>query len=329
MRVSVVIPLYNKVGLVGQTIGSVLAQTSQEFEIVVVDDGSTDQSAAVVRSFDDPRIRLLEQRNAGAAAARNAGIKASRGEWIAFLDADDLWLPDHLAQHMALLDRHPQLQWSSGFFERRSKSGTPRVALDLGFLSRQMEGEVVRDALSLLPRGFLWTGAMVVRKSVFAEVGYLDPALRTAEDLDMWLRIALRHPRMAYCIKPTALYSVDVDNSLTRQRVSNPTALPHFLFARKHLPDLSALPPDGSEAARSLARGLVAIGIKRLLLSGHPVVALQVVDEFRDLLGASACSRFRLLALAPALLLRAGFAAKQLLKRYGTVTVQPFPGNMP
>ena len=315
MKVSVVIPLYNKEHLVGETIRSVLSQSFSDFEIVVVNDGSADRSADVVRSFNDLRINLIEQANAGVSAARNAGIKASQGEWIAFLDADDLWLPGNLAGHMAILDRNPELVWSAGLFERRSKNGKTRVAADLDFLSRQMEGEVVRDALALLSRGFVWTGAVLVRKDVFAEVGYLDPALRTAEDLDMWLRIALRHPRIAYCAKPIAAYSVDVDNSLTRQRVTNPTALPHFLFARKHLPLASAFPPDRRESARALARGLVVIGIKKLLLSGNAKVALQVVSEFEDLLGESACSRFRLTALAPVPLLRAGFAAKQLLKR--------------
>ena len=111
--ISVVIPAYNSAAQLARALDSVLAQTRPAEEILVVDDGSTDATAEVARSYGDA-VRLIAQANAGAAAARNAGIRAARGTWIAFLDADDEWLPDRLALQTDILDRRPDLVWVSG-----------------------------------------------------------------------------------------------------------------------------------------------------------------------------------------------------------------------
>src|SRR5947209_3795753 len=105
MRVSVIIPLYNKAPYVRRTLDSVRAQTFADYEVIVVDDGSTDGGAAVVEGFGDPRFRLIAQPNAGPGAARNRGLAEAGGEFVAFLDADDEWLPTFLERSLALLDR--------------------------------------------------------------------------------------------------------------------------------------------------------------------------------------------------------------------------------
>jgi len=105
--VSVVIPAFNAVRFLTGSIPSVLAQTWTDFELIVVDDGSTDATAACVQAFDDPRIRLVSQTNRGLAGARNGGIREARGTYIAFLDADDLWHPEKLARHVAHLQSQP------------------------------------------------------------------------------------------------------------------------------------------------------------------------------------------------------------------------------
>ena len=106
--ISVIIPLYNKETGIATALRSVLAQTYQDFEIVIVDDGSTDSSVAIVETFNDPRIRLIRQQNAGVSAARNKGIAEAKGEYVAFLDADDEWLPEFLAEIRTLQQKYPE-----------------------------------------------------------------------------------------------------------------------------------------------------------------------------------------------------------------------------
>ena len=108
MIISVVIPLYNKEKKIEYTLKSVFTQTFQNFEIVIVDDGSTDNSVEEVEKFTDSRIRLIHQTNAGVSAARNRGIEAASGELIAFLDADDVWMPEYLATQYGLYQKYPE-----------------------------------------------------------------------------------------------------------------------------------------------------------------------------------------------------------------------------
>ena len=118
-RVSVVIPVYNLGDCVARALESVLAQTRRPDEIIVVDDGSTDRTAQELEKYKD-RIRYLRQDNAGVSVARNHAIRAARCEWIAFLDGDDEWMPGYLEAQLALLERNPDLIWSSGNFLRHS-----------------------------------------------------------------------------------------------------------------------------------------------------------------------------------------------------------------
>ncbi|NLZ30356.1 MAG: glycosyltransferase family 2 protein, partial [Methanomicrobiales archaeon] len=107
-EVSVVIPLYNKAPYIARALSSIIAQTRQDFEVIVIDDGSTDGGEEIVRGFDDPRIRVIRQENRGVSAARNRGIEAARADFIAFLDADDEWMPTHLGALLRLRGRYPR-----------------------------------------------------------------------------------------------------------------------------------------------------------------------------------------------------------------------------
>jgi glycosyltransferase involved in cell wall biosynthesis len=311
--VSVVIPLFNKKNYVANAVQSVLAQTFQDFEIIVVNDGSTDGSAEVVKACNDSRINLIEQTNAGVSAARNTGITASRGEWIAFLDADDIWLPNNLASHLAIINLNPHISWSAGNFllcQGGQKKREISIPTDL---IQRMDNGVAPDALELLSRGLFCTITVIVRKSIFKEIGLMDTTLKTAEDLDLWLRIALRYPRLAYCLIPIAEYR-DVPESLSRSKITDPQSLAHFEFARKYLKVSRELAADRGAIVLTLCRNLVETGIKKLLLSGHTEAAVDAIREFTELIEPSTRYRLQLFAKVPGRFLHQGFLTVQTLR---------------
>lgn len=180
---SVVIPAWNRQSLVGRTIRSCLAQDFQDFEIVVVDDGSTDDTRGAVLAFGDPRIRYIRQDNAGASAARNRGGAEARGRYIAFLDSDDEFLPGKLsAFHAAIGDTGSEVCWYSPLWFHRG-DGNRLLKPERPIA----EGERVGDYL-FASDGLMQTSTLVIPRDLFLKVGF-DPALRTLEDLDLCLRL--------------------------------------------------------------------------------------------------------------------------------------------
>ncbi len=188
--VSVVIPTYNMRIFVGEAINSVLRQTYQDFEIVVVDDGSTDGTRELVSHFQsDKRVRYVYQDNRGLAGARNRGIRESHGQTIAFLDADDLWLPAKLEKQMQTLGTNPDVDVVYCAFRPIDTAG------NVLFLNYDLR--IIRPSLyeELMYRNVIaGSGSSVlVRAKCFAEVGLFDENLLACEDLDMWRRLALAH----------------------------------------------------------------------------------------------------------------------------------------
>jgi glycosyltransferase involved in cell wall biosynthesis len=172
--VSVIIPVFNREQFVGQAIESALKQTYPSVEIIVIDDGSTDNTAVVVNAFKG-RLRHVHSENGGPAAARNRGLELAQGEFIAFLDSDDLWPADKLKMQLQYLLAHPEIQYTIGqvtFFLEPGASPPP------GFRKELLEGPRVGRLLQ----------AMVARKAVFDVVGPFDSRLRTAEDVDWFCR---------------------------------------------------------------------------------------------------------------------------------------------
>ena len=197
----VVISLYNKEKFVGATIESVLAQTFGDWRLMVVDDGSTDKGAEVVRRFGDPRISLIQQKNQGVGPARNAGIHAGKAEWIAFLDADDLWNADHLAELDALRRKFPEAALIGCGFARFSGDPAPRAHSGGG--ERRLARYFAESALG---RELFFTSSAAVRRSAFATVGDFEP-LPGNEDVEMWARLALHGP-VAVSSKKTVNYRI-------------------------------------------------------------------------------------------------------------------------
>jgi glycosyltransferase involved in cell wall biosynthesis len=198
-EISVIIPTYNMANFIQEAIQSVLDQTFSDFEIVVVDDGGTDNTVDVVKAFKDPRIRYIYQENHGVSSARNSGIRASSGEFIAFLDSDDAWLPRSLEIKKELLDVHPDAALiCSDIYLVNVSAGkaVSRFWHDILFYSSKSVARAAKQpVIELITRGcFIVPTTTVVRRSVFARVGYFDESLRTWEDWDMFVRIARSFP---------------------------------------------------------------------------------------------------------------------------------------
>lgn len=211
-KFSVVIPLYNKGPHIERALMSVLKQTFQNFEIIVVDDGSTDNSAEIVKTVHDTRIHLIQQENAGVSAARNRGIKESKADLIAFLDADDEWLPTFLETILRLNEKFPEAGlYASAFqvFKIYNKIVNPDYKL---IPPAPWEG--------LLPNYFLTStlghfpissSAVCVPKRIFLDIGEFRLGVRWGEDSDMWGRIALKYP-IAYSRQVGSIYHQKAEN---------------------------------------------------------------------------------------------------------------------
>jgi Glycosyl transferase family 2 len=184
--VSVVIPNYNHARYVADAIRSVLAQTYRCYEIIVVDDGSTDDSRAVVAGFGD-RVTCIHQPNAGLSAARNTGIRASTGSLIGVLDADDLYEPEYLEVLVSALREHPDAGGVHCGYRFVDDQNRPLPQVE----ARALEPDALHRAL--LDGNFLVPESILLRKSVYDDVGVFDEALRACEDWDVWLRAAARH----------------------------------------------------------------------------------------------------------------------------------------
>jgi O-antigen/teichoic acid export membrane protein/glycosyltransferase involved in cell wall biosynthesis len=232
--ISVIIPACNAAPYLKRCIDSALTQTFQAVEILVVDDGSTDETAEIVAGYGD-KVRYVRQDNAGVSAARNAGIRLARGEWIALLDADDQWRPHHLANAVAVLQKHPDLKWY-GAPSNQYLQETGQVLLNLERKSRHIlpDADYFDDYMvAFPPRAWFATATMVIHNSVFKHVGLFDPERRVGEDLDMWFRIGLKYPKVGYGPE-VACNKYERGDSLSRSRISNPgKALQRYMEAEK------------------------------------------------------------------------------------------------
>lgn len=214
-KISIVVPLFNKAAFVSEALESVRAQTLAAYEIIVVDDGSTDEGAEIVRKLDCANLHLITQTNAGVSVARNRGIEAARGDFVAFLDADDRYAPGFLEGIACLVARYPAAAmyctaykrfWDDG---RREFCRLQHVALNTGVILNDFYGAWCSGA-------FTFTSAIAIRRNVFDDLTLRFPeGERLGEDQDLWFRIAERH-QVAYLNTASVDYRMGVAGSATQ-----------------------------------------------------------------------------------------------------------------
>lgn len=207
-------PLYNKAPYVRKAVESVVGQTCRDWELIVVDDGSTDGGGDIVTSIADPRIRLVRQENAGVSAARNRGVALSgeaafRSPYICFLDADDWWEPTFLEEMAGLIKRYPDagIYGTSYYIVKNGKKRLAPIGVEEGFDEGEINYCRVYAKTLCMP---LTSITVVMSRAVFDESSGFKPHLKLGEDFDLWIRIALKH-KVVFLNKPLSNYNQDVD----------------------------------------------------------------------------------------------------------------------
>lgn len=218
MKFSVVIPLYNKREHILYTLKSVLAQTMKDYEILVIDDGSLDDSLGVVQKVVSPKIRIFKQKNQGVSVARNVGIENAKGEYISFLDADDIWHPDYLQTIDRLTRSYPQSDIYVTAYEVLMKNGKINQSAQL----TPEEGCLESYWATLDQKyDFVWTSATTVKRETLQKAGMFRPGEKIGQDLDMWARVARINPRIAYSSKICVTYTRNAqENARSRVKVA-------------------------------------------------------------------------------------------------------------
>lgn len=210
--VSVIIPTYNRARLIGEAIASVLAQTYADFELIVVDDGSTDDTEMVVREFTDSRLIYVKQENRGRSHARNRALNLARGRYIAFLDSDDLYLPDKLALQVRYLDSHPRVGMIYTSAYCIDYSGN---ALHEKYVA-SVSGKIYKSIAFFRPVTITLPTVMA-RRELFSKAGGFDERMYRFEDTDMWRRLS-KETIIAALPEFTCKLRTHTDNSLAAQR---------------------------------------------------------------------------------------------------------------
>ncbi|ARV20388.1 putative glycosyltransferase EpsJ [Curvibacter sp. AEP1-3] len=230
MKFSVVIPLYNKAPYIEFTLHSVLAQTCPNFEVVVVDDGSLDSGPELVQRLAelDARVRLVQQPNGGVSAARNTGIAAARGDWVAFLDADDWWHSDYLATQAAAIAAKPDVHMAATLL-RRVPDAVNWNPLPWPAMPADVEPALITDLPTRWMHGIpFFTSSVVVRRELLlAKQPCFVMGESHGEDLDLWFRLA-EVTNIAHTAKALVAYRTESTGSLTK--LHTPDGLPPYLL---------------------------------------------------------------------------------------------------
>lgn len=214
---SVIIPLFNKEKYIQKTLESVLKQSFVDFEVIIVNDGSTDGSEAIIKQFKDSRIRYFKTKNHGAAHARNIGIDTAKADYIAFIDADDLWLENHLETLKNLINEFPNAGIYASRYQLVYKNNSFSIPKFNG-ISQDFKGYLNDYFMATQNNSLSLTLVNVIPKSVFNIVGNFNVFISSGQDIDMWIRIALQYP-IVIGNTVTASYLEYIDDSLSKTNI--------------------------------------------------------------------------------------------------------------
>lgn len=218
---SIVIPLYNKESHISETLDSVLNQTIKNFEIIIINDGSTDNSGSIVNKINDPRIHLHSTKNKGVSAARNYGISIAKSDLIVFLDADDIWYTDHLKDLKHLYSRFPDCGLYCKAYNKQNQNHSITSVFKNIPKHNDWMGIVPDFFESSLVNCIAWTSAVMVPKSTLEAIGNFDNTitLGAGEDTDLWIRISLKYS-VAFFNKVSAIHQLHADNRISNSNTN-------------------------------------------------------------------------------------------------------------
>jgi glycosyltransferase involved in cell wall biosynthesis len=280
--ISVIIPAYNMAQVINRAIDSVLKQHCKDFEIIVIDDGSTDNTIDVVKQYGD-KVRLIHQVKQGVSAARNNGVINARGQWIAFLDADDQWLEGKLDRQIQILEKNPSLIWcSTNRFESDGVKKT-EAAREKNVL-KALEGKDYFDSYFIAAaQGVcpIITSCMIVRKDIIIQLGSFDRLLVRGEDIDLWWRITHRYPQIGYVPQPMIItFLNEEDEDSRKHRIAEWRGDIRRFLIRRHTVFASRY--NSVSQFQPFAAKQLKEGIWPMLLGGHGKEARETISEFRE-----------------------------------------------
>lgn len=294
--ISVVIPLYNKERYIANTIDSVLAQSHSNFELIIVDDGSTDSSLSAATAFLDQRIKFIQKKNGGVSSARNVGIASAKGDWIALLDADDQWTPNHLDRILQCIEACPDAAMISAHAHQVSDQNLASLnsSFDLNFAPSYI------DYFNLASTNIftITSSTVCLNKSAALAIGGFDEKLAIGEDLDMWARMALKY-KVAHTNCRTGLYlrntggATDSTSRESSFRFSTFELLnPELIKLKEALNKNSTL--DNKRSIKKYINKKASYGVLRALYLDNTPLAKTIASKYLFILDANSLGLFAL-----------------------------------
>lgn len=276
--VSVVIPLFNKGPHIARTINSVLSQTFQDFEVIVVDGGSTDNGVSVVKGFHDLRISLVMQDGKGVSQARNQGVQLAKTDLIAFLDADDEWMPRHLQCIIRLTAKYPNAGIFTTAYKIQEPDGKTRWANYKNIPEQPWEGLLPNYFESLARGEYPVTSSVVaIPKKIFIEAGGFPQGYWWGEDVDLFCKIALKYS-VAFCREQGAIYHTEATNRTLHRKIQPDYEEPFIKTARSAITD-GAVSPEFIEPLKECICQREIDRAMRLVMAGNGITARAILKK--------------------------------------------------